>query len=227
LGQVCRFVPRLFSTSWRIIFKSALISFAEDSCYKRKKLPFPAAPKRIPMLTIQELSPASLPAAGRLDNSFTVDSRLVLSAAAGQISYTVRPVAPFRKVYPPEDVDYTAYLHNPQRTVYLVYLDGQLAGQIRLGTKWNQFGEVEDLTVDPPFRRCGVGQALLTRAQEWARAHNLPGLCLETQDINTAACRLYARCGFVLCGFDRCLYHATLPGTDEIALYWYWLTDGA
>jgi streptothricin acetyltransferase len=61
----------------------------------------------------------------------------------------------------------------------------------------------------------------MERAIEWARSLDLPGLMLETQDINVKACRFYERMGFVLSGFDRHLYKATLPGRDEIALYWY------
>jgi RimJ/RimL family protein N-acetyltransferase len=44
---------------------------------------------------------------------------------------------------------------------------------------------------------------------------------LETQDNNVPACRLYARCGFQLRGFDTHLYKGDDPSTDEIALYWY------
>ena len=44
---------------------------------------------------------------------------------------------------------------------------------------------------------------------------------LETQNINVAACRLYASCGFVLAGFDGCLYRGVMPGTRENALFWY------
>jgi hypothetical protein len=46
---------------------------------------------------------------------------------------------------------------------------------------------------------------------------------LETQNINVAACRLYERCSFVLGGFDACLYRGVMPGTREIALFWYLL----
>jgi streptothricin acetyltransferase len=44
---------------------------------------------------------------------------------------------------------------------------------------------------------------------------------LETQNTNVAACLFYRRCGFELGGFDRFLYHAIHPDSDEIALYWY------
>ena len=48
---------------------------------------------------------------------------------------------------------------------------------------------------------------------------------LETQNINVAACLFYARCGFVLGGYDRFLYRGLTPETDEIALYWYLIFD--
>lgn len=66
-----------------------------------------------------------------------------------------------------------------------------------------------------------IGQALMERAVEWAKSKGFPGMMLETQSNNVAACRLYERCGFMLGGFDSYLYKALDPGTDEIALYWY------
>ena len=58
-----------------------------------------------------------------------------------------------------------------------------------------------------------------------ARAHGCQLLKIETQNNNVAACRLYESCGFQLGGFDRYLYQATMPGTGEIALYWYLLFE--
>jgi ribosomal protein S18 acetylase RimI-like enzyme len=75
--------------------------------------------------------------------------------------------------------------------------------------------------VEPDYRGQGVGYALIQRAVEWAKSTGLPGIMLETQDNNVAACRLYQRCGFELCGFDTHLYKGLDPATDEIALYWY------
>jgi streptothricin acetyltransferase len=60
---------------------------------------------------------------------------------------------------------------------------------------------------------------LIEQAIAWAKVSSCPGIMLETQNINTAACRLYARCGLQLGGFDACLYRGIQPGTDEIALY--------
>jgi streptothricin acetyltransferase len=63
----------------------------------------------------------------------------------------------------------------------------------------------------------------VAQAVAWARGRGLTGIMLETQNINVAACRLYERCGFVLGGFDACLYRGVMLGTREIALFWYLL----
>jgi streptothricin acetyltransferase len=52
-------------------------------------------------------------------------------------------------------------------------------------------------------------------------SQGLPGVRLETQSNNVAACRFYERQGFVLKGFDADLYRGEMPGTREIALFWY------
>jgi ribosomal protein S18 acetylase RimI-like enzyme len=72
------------------------------------------------------------------------------------------------------------------------------------------------------YRRQGVGRVLLQQAIQWASDKQLAGVMLETQNNNVGGCRLYESCGFELGGFDRCLYQGINPGTDEIALYWYY-----
>jgi hypothetical protein len=61
----------------------------------------------------------------------------------------------------------------------------------------------------------------VAQAIAWARDRGLPGVMLETQSVNVAACRLYERCGFVLGGFDACLYRSVMTGTHKSALFWY------
>jgi ribosomal protein S18 acetylase RimI-like enzyme len=104
-------------------------------------------------------------------------------------------------------------------------VDEQLAGQVILRKNWNHYAYLEDIAVDAGFRRLGVGRALLQHTVAWAKARQLAGIMLETQNNNAAACRLYESCGFKLAGFDRYLYKGLDPNTDEIALYWYLLFD--
>ena len=139
----------------------------------------------------------------QVDGSLWVDSRLVLSAEDGKIHYTVTPIAGYSKPYEREELNVASYLSDPDRAIYFAYADGKLAGQIILRKNWNLFAWVDDIAV------------------EWAESRNLPGIMLETQDVRVAACRFYERFGFELGGFDRLLYKAALPGTEEIALFWY------
>ena len=68
-----------------------------------------------------------------------------------------------------------------------------------------------------------IGHRLIAETVAWAQGRGLPGVMLETQNINVAARRLYASCGFILGGLHACLYHVVMPGTREIALLLYLL----
>jgi streptothricin acetyltransferase len=173
------------------------------------------------IITIEELDQRNLRDVNRTGSTFTVDSELVLQAEDGVIRYAVTPTPPYQKHYAPDEIDYAAYVSHSDRAIFLAYVDGEPAGQIRLRRNWNQYAYVEDIVVDVHFRKQGVGRALMERAIEWAKAKRLPGIMLETQNNNVAACRLYERCGLVLGGFDRYLYKGITPDTEEIALYWY------
>ena len=150
-----------------------------------------------------------------------VNSRLVLGIENEKLVYTIAPVEPYERDYPPEDVNYGFDESGP--TIFFAEVDrsAKLAGRIRMLKWWNQFGYVEDLAVNPEYRGLGIGRKLLERGVQWARENNFPGVMLETQDDNVAACMLYQSCGFVLSGFDRNVYKAINPNTKETALYWY------
>lgn len=75
-----------------------------------------------------------------------------------------------------------------------------------------------DLRVAPESRGHGVGAALFHAAEAWASARGCRRLKVETQNVNVAACRFYARQGCVLGSADRLAY-AGLPG--EVRLLWY------
>lgn len=87
-----------------------------------------------------------------------------------------------------------------------------LDGRTDLAVVW-------DLRVHPEHRATGIGTSLWCAAEEWARARGCRHLKVETQNINVAACRFYARMGCTLGTIDRFAYHPDLP--DEIALLWY------
>lgn len=74
-----------------------------------------------------------------------------------------------------------------------------------------------DLRVAPACRRLGVGSALFRASERWAGAHGHRMLVVETQDVNVAACRFYARMGCRLVSYEEHAYD-TIP--DEARLLW-------
>ncbi len=175
--------------------------------------------------TIRPLSAGNLHYVHQIDPVFQVEWVLRLHAENGQISYTVAPVAPYEKRYPRETIDAAAWLEDADREIYFAFVEGELAGQILLKVYWNNYAYIEDIVVERRFRKMGTGAALIEQAVQWARGKRLPGIMLETQNNNVAACRLYEKMGFELAGFDRMLYRGLHPETDEVALYWYLKLD--
>lgn len=149
------------------------------------------------------------------DRRFRVDSRLAVTALNGTVTYrTEAQPLPRWKSYPPSQ-------STPERVI-AAFDDDRLVGRIDLSLHWTGFGSIEDLVVAQTDRRRGIGRALIEVAQRWAKQSGLAGLRAETQDVNVPACQLYARCAFVLQGFDVGLYGGNSETAGEIALFWYW-----
>jgi ribosomal protein S18 acetylase RimI-like enzyme len=172
-------------------------------------------------ISIREIDPLSLRYVNRSDNAYVVDSKLLINAENGKISYSVVDVPPYTKRFQPDEIDYSTYISNPDKTVFFAFIEGNLAGQIRVLKWWNGYAYIGSIVVDKKYRKQGVGRVLIDKVVEWTKAKGLPGIMLETQSNNVAACTLYQRCGFVLGGFDEYLYKGLNPATEEVALYWY------
>jgi GNAT superfamily N-acetyltransferase len=86
-----------------------------------------------------------------------------------------------------------------------------LEGRSDLAVLW-------DIRVSVEARGKGVGFSLFRAAEAWATARGCRWLKVETQNINVAACRFYARQGCELGAIHRFAY-PELP--DEIQLLWY------
>ncbi len=158
----------------------------------------------------------------QLDDSFLATSKLVLHVENGKITYTITEIPPFTKQYGGKRVtDFMAYDNDTNKNLFFAYVNNELAGQIGVHRWWNNYALVDDFAVAPKFRRRGIGRALMDRAIEWAKEKGLPGMFLETQDINVPACLFYENYGYQLRGFDMDLYKVTDPLLDEVALFWY------
>ncbi len=76
-----------------------------------------------------------------------------------------------------------------------------------------------DIRVSPEYRGRGVGRALFHRVEASARERGCIQLKIETQNVNVAACRFYARMGARLGKVHLYAYRA--EGLDEVELTWY------
>jgi ribosomal protein S18 acetylase RimI-like enzyme len=176
---------------------------------------------------IREMKKRDLNKSMNMDASFIVDSALVLSVTGQEISYTVKEVPSYRKNYigePYEEMsneDYSTYIDSQHKIIYLAFVGSQVVGQIILKRNWNQYAYVEELKVDVLFRMHGIGRKLIEQAKQWAQFHKMPGIMLETQNNNVRACKFYESCGFVIGGFDFCVYKGIDKQNDESAIYWY------
>jgi putative acetyltransferase len=83
--------------------------------------------------------------------------------------------------------------------VYLVgaRVDGRLVGLGGLELQEDGVGELKRFFVTPEYRGTGVADAVLGALLDYARAHALDVVRLETGDKQRAAIAFYRRCGFV------------------------------
>lgn len=168
---------------------------------------------------IQTLAQNNLHRFNHVDRKFTVSSKVVLDMIGNRLTWAVVPVESYEKEIPIDDVDPATFINSEDKVIFFAEVEGKLAGQIKLITWWNGYAYIDDVIVNPQFRGLGVGKALIEAAIQWSREKRFPGIMLETQDDNVAACKLYDSCGFVLGGFDQYTLKNFKP--NETALFWY------
>ncbi|HNF95482.1 MAG TPA: GNAT family N-acetyltransferase [Anaerolineales bacterium] len=170
-------------------------------------------------VTTYKLDASHLHLFNQFDRTFSVSSKVLLDMTGGRLTWGIIPIEPYEKEIPIDEVDPATFINSEDKVVFLAEVDGKLAGQIKLITWWNGYAYIDDVIVNPQFRGQGVGKALMEAAIQWSREKRFPGIMLETQDDNVAACKLYDSCGFVLGGFDQYTLKNFKP--NETALFWY------
>lgn len=174
-------------------------------------------------MKIEKLSSYTLNDMNKINESFDIIGKLKPTFINDEWTYTeeIYPQS-YLNSYPNEDNDYSSYIENPDKAVFLAYSDKECVGQIVLRKDWNKYAFVEDICVSRSSRGNGVGTALMQKAIEWAKEKELDGVALETQDNNLLACRFYAKCGFGIGAVNTMLYkNFTKPFSDATAIFWY------
>lgn len=191
------------------------------------------------LIEVAEDPAAGLAAYGEVPTAFTV--RAVLEVAPvdgglGGLRLAERPAArPYVKDYDADPAHrpaaWAATLDVSRWGVLAAFADGGDARE-RVGgaaVAWRTHGlemaqgrpdlaVLWDIRVAPAWRGRGVGVALFRAAAEWALERGARRLVIETQNVNVAACRFYARQGCALGAVHRFAY-PDAPG--EAQLLWY------
>ena len=133
----------------------------------------------------------------------------------------VEPAPIGQKVY--ELSESLFHLHDGRDRVLFLAKEGEaIAGYIAASHGWNGCSVVVHFAVARPFRRRGLGSAMMNEVVAWTCAIGLGAIRLETQTNNVAACRFYQSYGFELGGYDRYLYRELgMETSKEVALFWY------
>lgn len=101
--------------------------------------------------------------------------------------------------------DYQALLADPAQQVLLALVGEQVVGYVHTLLRERlpipilvpvRFAVVDTLVVDEAFRRRGVGQALMSAAEAWARQNGAVNIELNVWVFNQPAVRLYEELGY-------------------------------
>ncbi|MFF9084623.1 GNAT family N-acetyltransferase [Streptomyces rubiginosohelvolus] len=160
-----------------------------------------------------------------LNGSFTTAT--IFHVETAENGFTLREIPvdpPLTKVFPADEDENVSADEGDQEpqgdpTFLALAPDGTLAGFVSVAyERWNRRLTIEDIEVAPGHRGRGVGRALMSRAEEFARERGAGHIWLEVTNINAPAIHAYRRMGFALCGLDTSLYEFT-ASAGEYALY--------
>lgn len=133
-------------------------------------------------------------AAIRLATSYDLEEIIRLASATPEAAHWPRDL--YERFLSPYD---------PTTQIFIAENNGAIAGFAATQAILDVC-ELESITVDSPFRRCGTGSELLATVIEWARKRNASRVQLEVRAGNTAAIALYERAGFLRDGLRQGYY---------------------
>lgn len=116
--------------------------------------------------------------------------------------------------------DYEAYIGSVD-TLFLVAEDeNRVVGFSSISLeKWNNSAWVNQIVVEPKFRRKGFASKMIRKMVAWANKKNARVVLVESQIGNVAATNFYIKNGFRICGYNDRYYTNQPTNTDEIALF--------
>jgi len=185
-------------------------------------------------VTIEEEQPLGLTEYARVPIGFSVtevfDDRGIEALLQGRPAQPVRVRVPYWKDYDRypggRPTDWPARFDMSRWTILAAYREAHRIGGVVLivdASQTDLVGDcragavIWDLRVAPDARGQGVGSALLRAAERRAERLGARTICVETQNVNVPACRVYQRNGYVL---ERATHGAYAELPDEVQMIW-------
>ncbi len=144
-----------------------------------------------------------------------------------------QPVAsPYKKYYGETDepLKWPKEFKTDNWIIFMIHVGKKSIGGLTIACKTaelfilggrNDLADVWDIRVRPEYRNQGIGTKLFQRAVEWSRNEGYQQICVETQNVNVAACRFYLKQGCKLGGINRYAYYNNPQCADEVQLIWF------
>ena len=131
------------------------------------------------------------------------------------------PVSITSEMYDYPDKLYDDY--RPNATAYGVIENDELVAAIEIEPEeWSRRLRVTELWIAEPYRRRGIGHALMEKAKSIAVADGNRAVILETQTCNVNAIGFYLHEGFKMIGLDTCCYKNDDIARGEVRLEMGW-----
>ncbi len=168
--------------------------------------------------------------------SFTVETILVpvqIDKGVGGISFVEQAVSPYIKNYEEfgSGAENWHKRFDTSNWVRFAVIDkkGSFIGGATVAYKTDNVNMLEgrddisvlwDLRVHPDHRGKGIGKSLISRVADWSKSKGCVMVKIETQNINSNACKFYSAMGCCLGGIKMHEYKE--EGLEsEVMLFWY------
>jgi len=169
------------------------------------------------MIHIRQICNSAKNDANIPNKPFLLWGKMIPCLNNGTWGYTVTEFSePVEMCFP----NYPYDLENEDGTFFGAYDVQQCIGLAVLRKGMFRYMYLDDLKVDPAYRRQGVGTLLIAACLKKAEEEKMLGIYAIAQDNNLSACMFYLRNGFEIGGFDNRAYRGTLQENKADILFY-------